>query len=236
MAHQYAPIPVAVPAVLGFVAGYVDGCTFFALFGLFVAQVTGSFVLIGAEFAAHDPGVVVKVAAIPVFLGAGIVTTLMVHVVRRHGDPLPWMLALEAALLAGLMAAGLAGRPLIDPGAPAAIVAALCGLAAMGVQSAYVRLMFAGHGSTNVMTTATSQFAIDLTETGLAWWGRGNDAQARRDYDAARRRLMRGLPVIAAFLGGTAAGALAYVIADLWALGAVLVLMGGVIVWATRRA
>jgi uncharacterized membrane protein YoaK (UPF0700 family) len=37
-----------VPLVLGFVAGYVDGCTFVALFGLFVAQVTGSFVIVGS--------------------------------------------------------------------------------------------------------------------------------------------------------------------------------------------
>ena len=37
-----------VPVVLGFTAGYVDGCTFVTLFGLFVAQVTGSFVIAGA--------------------------------------------------------------------------------------------------------------------------------------------------------------------------------------------
>jgi uncharacterized membrane protein YoaK (UPF0700 family) len=40
-----------VPVVLGFAAGYVDGCTFVTLFGLFVAQVTGSFVTAGASLA-----------------------------------------------------------------------------------------------------------------------------------------------------------------------------------------
>jgi uncharacterized membrane protein YoaK (UPF0700 family) len=37
-----------VTVVLGFAAGYVDDCTFVTLFGLFVAQVTGSFVIAGA--------------------------------------------------------------------------------------------------------------------------------------------------------------------------------------------
>jgi uncharacterized membrane protein YoaK (UPF0700 family) len=236
MATSPSPVvPAAVPAVLGFVAGYVDGCTFLALFGLFVAQVTGSFVVAGAELVTHDPGVVVKIAAIPVFLGAGILTTLLTHAVRRHGDPLPWALALESVFLTGLMATGLAARPLHDPGAPAAIIAALFGLAAMGVQSAYVRLLFIGYGSTNVMTTATTQLAIDLVETALAWRRRHRDAGADREYVVTRRRLMRGAPVVAAFLAGTGAGACAFMVVDLWALAVVLGLMLAVIAWAVRR-
>ena len=43
------------PVALGYVAGYVDGCTFVALFGLFVAQVTGSFVAVGASLARRAP-------------------------------------------------------------------------------------------------------------------------------------------------------------------------------------
>src|SRR5947209_3484204 len=37
-------VPRPIPVVLSFVAGYVDSCTYLALFGVFVAQVTGSFV------------------------------------------------------------------------------------------------------------------------------------------------------------------------------------------------
>ena len=48
------PVPRIVPALLSFAAGYVDACTFLALFGLYVAQVTGSFVVAGAELVAHD--------------------------------------------------------------------------------------------------------------------------------------------------------------------------------------
>jgi purine-cytosine permease-like protein len=39
--------------VLAAIAGYVDTLSFVALFGLFTAQVTGNFVLIGAGFAGY---------------------------------------------------------------------------------------------------------------------------------------------------------------------------------------
>jgi uncharacterized membrane protein YoaK (UPF0700 family) len=66
-----------VPVVLGFVAGYVEGCTFVTLFGLFVAQVTGSFVIVGAVLVVRECGALIKVLAIPVFLlGAGVASAL----------------------------------------------------------------------------------------------------------------------------------------------------------------
>ena len=48
------PLPRTVPFLLSFVAGYVDSYTYLALFGLFAAQVTGSFVIAGAELVTHD--------------------------------------------------------------------------------------------------------------------------------------------------------------------------------------
>jgi uncharacterized membrane protein YoaK (UPF0700 family) len=74
-----------VPAALGFAAGYVDGCTFVALFGLFVAQVTGSFVIAGAVLVAREHGTFIKVLAVPVFLLGAAVATRIVSVARREG-------------------------------------------------------------------------------------------------------------------------------------------------------
>jgi uncharacterized membrane protein YoaK (UPF0700 family) len=83
-------VPTAVPALLSFVAGYIDSCMFLALFGLFVAQVTGSFVLTGVQFATHDPGTTVKVVGILAFFFAGVATTVMVRSGERRGqDALP---------------------------------------------------------------------------------------------------------------------------------------------------
>ena len=47
---QPLTVPRILPACLGFVAGFIDACTFFALFHFFVAQVTGSFVIVGGQF------------------------------------------------------------------------------------------------------------------------------------------------------------------------------------------
>jgi uncharacterized membrane protein YoaK (UPF0700 family) len=70
--------PLAVPsACLGFVAGFIDACTFFALFHLFVAQVTGSFVIAGGQFVELDKTMLVPVLAIPTFFLMGLSTTLL---------------------------------------------------------------------------------------------------------------------------------------------------------------
>src|SRR6266853_5386556 len=186
-----APIPRTVPALLSFAAGYVDACTFFALFGLYVAQVTGSFVVVGAELVTHDEGFLIKALAIPVFFAAGVFTTVLAEVLRRQGrEAFAWTLALECTLLAAFLALGSFIPFAHDPNAPLTLLAALLGLSAMGVQSAAVRLLLPGVASTNVMTTNTTLFAIDTAELVLGWHGRrsGNPAAAAQAA-AARERL-----------------------------------------------
>lgn len=231
------PIPRIVPALLSFAAGYVDACTFLALFGLYVAQVTGSFVLLGAEFFAHEQGFLIKVLGIPVFFAAGVFTTILAEVLRRRGHaPLVWTLALECALLAAFLLLGLTMDFGHDPNAPTAILAAALGLSAMGVQSAAVRLLMPGVASTNVMTTNTTLFAIDTGELLLGWHGRRNgDATGSAQYDAARARLAALVPIGLGFLFGTAAGAVAFVWLGLWCLVLILAQLLALVAWAARR-
>ena len=63
-------VPKAVPTLLSFVAGYIDSVTFLGLYGIFIAQMTGSFVLAGTQFVASEQGYLVKLLAIPVFFAA----------------------------------------------------------------------------------------------------------------------------------------------------------------------
>ena len=161
-------LPPVVPALLSFVAGYVDSCTFLALFGLYVAQLTGSFVLAGTETVVHDASATIKLVAIPVFWLAGVVTTVTVRRSRSR-VALPATLALEAVLLAGLLVSWRIGMPLTGRGDLAVICAGLFGLSAMGVQSALVRLLVKGCPSTNVMTTNTALFAVDAADLVMAW-------------------------------------------------------------------
>jgi uncharacterized membrane protein YoaK (UPF0700 family) len=230
------PIPRIVPALLSFTAGFVDACTFLALFGLFVAQVTGSFVVVGAEFVTHDEGVLIKVLAIPVFFGAGLATTIFAELLRRRGRrALAWTLAAECGLLAAFLVLGLFTPFRHEPNAPSTIAAALLGLSAMGVQSAAVRLLMPGVASTNVMTTNTTLFAIDAGELLLGWHGRRNSAEAAAQYAAARARLSVLVPIGIGFIVGSVAGAYGYVWFGLRCLTLILVTLIGLAVWAARR-
>jgi uncharacterized membrane protein YoaK (UPF0700 family) len=229
------PIPIAVPTLLSFVAGYVDSCTFLALFGVFVAQVTGSFVIAGSQLITHDDNILIKILAIPIFFFAGMLTTGVVVVThgRRFGA-LPWALALEEILLAGFVGVGLLGSPFHDPDAPLALTTAFLGLSAMGVQSASVRLLMRGFGSTNVMTTNTTQLAIDATTTLLAWCSRENPTIAA-EFTTSCRQMFRLLPLVFGFFLGTLAGAAAYVLAGLRCVLVAMLLVAGLITWSLVR-
>jgi uncharacterized membrane protein YoaK (UPF0700 family) len=134
-------VPRPIPVLLSFVAGYVDSCTYLGLFGVFVAQVTGSFVLAGALFVKSEPGALAKLLAIPFFFFAGMAITVLVHSMRgRPRVTLAWSLGIESLLLVGFMVLSWTGAPFGDPNAPGAIAALLFGMTAMGVQSALVRL------------------------------------------------------------------------------------------------
>ena len=150
----------ALPTTLAFVAGFVDACTFLAFSGFFIAQATGSFVVAGSELANDNAGFALKILAIPVFILAGMVTTSIVRLASETGrSPVLATLGLEALLLIALTIAALTGS------AQLTTIPALFGLAAMGVQSAAAHLVLPGYGSTNVMTTNTTQLSIDLTDS-----------------------------------------------------------------------
>jgi uncharacterized membrane protein YoaK (UPF0700 family) len=233
-------VPKSVQVLLSVLAGYVDSCTFLALFGLFVAQVTGSFVLAGVQLVQSERGALIKLVGIPAFFLAGVAATVIVRMLgRRRGPALAVALALETALLAGLLAAWLLGAPLRDPDAPVAVCAALFGLSAMGVQSALVRLVIIGAPSTNVMTSNTTQLAIDATDLAFAWQARRrapHDAALAAEHARARERFNALWPVILGFLAGTLAGALAYARFDVWCiLAAVAVALALTVGAALRR-
>jgi len=233
-----------IPPLLCFVAGYVDSCTFLALFGFFVAQVTGSLVLAGTQLLVLKPAALLRFAEIFAFFLAGVVTTLVVRSAERRGRN-AWTpaLALEGVLLTGLLISWIVNGPW-EPNAPIVVFASLLGLSAMGVQSAFVRLLIQGSPSTNVMTTNITQLAIDTTELVLGWWPRRyvrTNATATQHAEI-ERRLTRLCAVLLSFFLGTLTGAAAYVWLDLWCvllpIAITVVLYVGAILlpWVRRRS
>jgi uncharacterized membrane protein YoaK (UPF0700 family) len=229
--------PRIIPVYLSVVAGCVDGCTFLGLFGLFVAQVTGSFVATGAQLVAHDPGFLIKVLGIPFFLLGGILTTIVVAVAReRGGATYSWTFGLEAILLTCFLVIGVSASPFRSPNGLAELATAFFGLSAMGVQSAQVRLVLKGVASTNVMTTNTTLIAIEATEMALAWWRiRTGDAESDglARFTAARGRLMQLVSIALGFLAGTVLGAVTYQLIGFWSLVLPTAVVVSLALWAT---
>jgi uncharacterized membrane protein YoaK (UPF0700 family) len=234
-----APVPAAMPMLLSFVAGYVDSYTYLALFGLFAAQVTGSFVIAGAELATHDYGIAGKLLAVVAFIVAAALTAALIGLARERGRAaLPWMLALEAMLLAAFVAIVLFGPPIKNARDWHGIIAGLFATMAMGAQSVLVRLLMKGVPQTNVMTGNMTQLGIATTEIILAWrrFGRSrHGAAAVREFEEVRTQLLLVLSVAIGFLVGAACGATAFAIIGVGGALLAVAIIAALAVWALYR-
>jgi len=233
------PLPAAMPMLLSFVAGYVDSYTYLALFGLFAAQVTGSFVIAGAELVTHDTGVVGKLLAIVAFLFAAAVTAALIGAMRQgRRATLPWMLALEAVLLGVFVAIILCGPKIKGAADWHGIVAGLFAAMAMGAQSVLVRLLMKGIPQTNVMTGNMTQLGIETTELILAWRRRAREpdnCDAAEDFTAVRKRLLIVLSVAVGFLVGAATGAVAWATTNVHGAAVAVAIVVALALWTLVR-
>jgi uncharacterized membrane protein YoaK (UPF0700 family) len=232
-------LPRLVPALLSFVAGYVDIYTFLALFGLFVAQVTGSFVTAGAELVTHDVGITGKAVAVIAFLLATALTAALIGLARDRGwDAMPWMLGFETLLLAVFSLLMLGGPPIAGANDLHGILAGLFGAMAMGTQSVIVRLLMRGIPQTNVMTGNMTQLGIESTELLLAWRRHvrdPGDREKERELTAVRARLCIVLAIALGFLFGAGSGAVCYAKAGLAGAPLAVVIVAALALWAVRR-
>jgi uncharacterized membrane protein YoaK (UPF0700 family) len=237
--QREAPLPKIMPILLCFVAGYVDSYTYLALFGLFAAQVTGSFVIAGAELVTHDYGIAGKLLAIVAFLVAAAITAALIRLARETGGKaLPLMLALEAALLAIFAAMLLFGPAIKNANDWHGIVAGLIAASAMGAQSVLVRLLMKGIPQTNVMTGNMTQLGIATTELILAWrrFARSqHGAAAIREFHEVRDQLLTVLSVAVGFLVGAAAGAIAFAATNVRGALLAVAIVAALALWALYR-
>ena len=233
------PVPLLMPVLLSLVAGYLDSYTYLSLFGLFAAQVTGSFVIAGAEFVTSDFGIAGKLIAIAAFLTAAAATAAFCIAARdAHRAALPWMLGLEALLLAtfvGIMVFGPAVRDARDwHGIVAGIFAAM----AMGAQSVAVRLLMKDIPQTNVMTGNMTQLGIAVTEllmTRRRFAANPRGEAANRAVAEVRVRLVTVLSIAVGFLAGAASGAVAFATTGLTGALAAVAIVAALALWAMTR-
>jgi len=237
-AQQERP-PLPMPILLSFVAGYVDSYTYLTLFGLFVAQVTSSFVVAGAEVVTRDYNIAAKVLVVVVFVVAAALTAALIGIARdKDRAALPLMLALEALLLAVFTAMLIFGPPVRTATDWHGIVAGLFAAAAMGTQSVLVRLLMKGIPQTNVMTGNMTQLGITTTELILAWrrFTRSRrGAAAVREFEDVRGQLLIVLAVALGFLLGAASGAVAFAVIGITGALVSVAVVGGLAVWTATH-
>jgi uncharacterized membrane protein YoaK (UPF0700 family) len=233
------PVPLTIPVLLSFVAGYLDSYTYLSLFGLFAAQVTGSFVIAGAEFVTSDFGIAGKLIAIAAFVIAAATTAALCIAARdAQRTALPWMLGLEALLLAIFVAIMLFGPAVRDARDWHGILAGVFAAMAMGAQSVLVRMLMKDIPQTNVMTGNMTQLGIAVTELVMARRRFDHDRHgdtAVREFDDARDRLVAVSAIAIGFLAGAAAGAVAFATTGLHGALAAVAIVGALAVWATTR-
>ena len=96
LAFEHAAFPVS----LGFVAGFVDIFGFMALLGLLPAHVTGNLIFLAIDIARHQPNLIMKIAAIPIFAVSVAISAWLIGTLRASGrHPFLPMIFLQAAVL-----------------------------------------------------------------------------------------------------------------------------------------
>ena len=203
-----APSRTTAP-IQAFVAGFVDTVGFVGLFGLFTAHVTGNFVMLGASIAETRSGVIAKLVALPVFFLAVAGTSLFLRRCAASGrDPVGGVFGAQAFFLACFLGVAVGAGPFHGGDQPLAIIAGLLGVIAMAIQNAASRTIFSAFSPTTIMTGNSTQVVLDLVEL-----TRGASADP-----AARTRIGKMVPPLAAFIVGALAGGGGYVLAGFWAL------------------
>jgi uncharacterized membrane protein YoaK (UPF0700 family) len=147
--------------VLSWVAGYIDATGFLKLNGLFTVHITGNLVVAGIQIAGvGGPLVWVRLAVIPVFIAAVVLTTVFS---RKLHPPKSSLLGLETI---ALLVFAIVGISLIPVGIPVdavtMFVVGSTAIFAMAVQNTLMREIYGSLTPTTVMTGNLTQFTIDL--------------------------------------------------------------------------
>ncbi len=182
------PSALLAPLLAG-VAGFVDTTGFIAFAGVFLAHVTGNFVVLGAMISGQEHGsAAANLSVLPLFI-AGVVLGWII--LRGRGGSGPRLIA--AAESGALLICGgvsMFARSNLPHSSALEATSLALGVLAMGMQSMLARSLKLP--MTHVMTGNVTQLTVDLL-----------DARFRHAATAASAR--RNIALVAAFACGAAA-------------------------------
>lgn len=164
------PGPFTAPLLAG-VAGFVDTTGFIVLAGIFMAHVTGNFVVLGASLAGQGHGsIALKLSVLPLFV-VGVVIGWVVLRWHVRPDAHPARGPRRLATLQGLTLLACSGVGLLiqrgsDPIELLRPVAMSLGVLAMGMQSMLARSLQLP--MTHVMTGNVTQLTVEVLDARVA--------------------------------------------------------------------
>ena len=201
----------SLPFVLSVIAGATDIIGVLGLNGLFMAHITGNLVLLAAHVVAGTRVIVSYVLSVPVFMLVLLAAGVIARSIERSGRAsLQPLLRLQLLALMVFFLLSVTAGPWTDPDALLAIIAGMCGVAAMAVQNALAQVALKNTPTTAVMTTNITRLMLDL---GVVLVG-GNAT----DVASAKRRALDTLPVVVGFVIGCALGAAGESAMGMWSL------------------
>ncbi len=203
--------------VLSWVAGYIDTAGFFGLNGLFTAHVTGNLVVAGAQLAGISGNMVwVRLAVIPVFIGAIALITVITYTRSAHLSIFLWF---EAVLLGIFGWVGITlGSHLTDPSNDMIVfIIGSTGVFAMGIQNGFMRAALGTLLPTTVMTGNLTQLTIDLVNLYLIPIDPHLAHDPTKKQELRQRALKFGITLLS-FICGAALGAFLMRIINFWSI------------------
>jgi uncharacterized membrane protein YoaK (UPF0700 family) len=205
---------LALACALSALAGYVDGIGFLQLGGLFVSFMSGNSTRLGVSLAeGHWSNVIEALGLIALFVTGAACGSLIV--LGRGANRQPWVLLVEAALLA---------------------VAALC--YTWGLSNAAIAAMVLAMGLENAVFQIEGGAGLGLTYITGALVKVGQ-LLATALTGGARWAWLPNLLLWAALVAGAACGAMAYHwinLAAIWFAAALALALSGIVAAATRSA
>ncbi len=204
-------------AVLSWVAGYVDTAGFLRLNRLFTAHVTGNLVVAGAELAGDEVKAVwVRLAVIPVFIAAVVLTSV---IARTQHSPLSNLLWFEAITLLIFTGVGVAvvphGSQPVE--ALAMFTAGSAGVFAMGVRNALMRESLSSLAPTTVMTGNLTQFTIASVRL-LLLRDYDRPPHSEATYHEVRQQIEKFGSALIGFIAGAVFGAFFMRLIGFWSI------------------
>lgn len=159
--------PVVLLLLLSAVAGSSDAISFLGLNGLFTAHITGNIVVLISHLVASGQAGISQLISVPVFmlvLGLARLHGLAFEK-RGHAMALRMNLLLHFILLLGFLLLCLPLGRSFDANAPLAVLAGMCGVAAMAVQNVIAQTSMRGTPSTAVLTSNVTRFTVAMVES-----------------------------------------------------------------------